>query len=215
MRNAGWRVCSHERKGWGSSVSLDDDLVAQWRETFFDVVKSTKFAPGLRQAAIGGELARWTESLTGAVVRVCESHGWVAAAKAHEIDLLPVARFEYLGIDVMAFRNGTVSWPFPVAAIELENSRNDDHIAYSLWKVLNLRTELRLVFCYRPSPEAGPELVRHLNESVIGSLSVKDRTGLGGDTAIVVGYRNNAETFPFGFFKWWRLNANIGRFELL
>ena len=25
--------------------------------------------------------------------------------------------------------------------------------------------------------------------------------------------RNQAETFPYGFFKWWRLNTNIGRFE--
>ena len=114
----------------------------------------------------------------------------------------------------MAFMEGRDRWPFPVAAIELENSRNDDRIAYSLWKVLNLRVKLRAVFCYRPSPAQGPELVRQLGEGVIGSLTIEQRLKIDGDSLVIVGYRNKAETFPYGFFKWWELDYNTGKFEL-
>lgn len=42
--------------------------------------------------------------------------------------------------------------------MELENSRDSERIAYSLWKVLCVRAELRIVFCYRslpPGPGSG------------------------------------------------------------
>jgi hypothetical protein len=36
---------------------------------------------------------------------------------------------------------------------------------------------------------------------------------LGGETVVVVGNRGEGETFPWGYFKCWRLDANLGRFE--
>jgi hypothetical protein len=36
---------------------------------------------------------------------------------------------------------------------------------------------------------------------------------LGGETVLVVGNRGEGGTFPWGHFKCWRLDANLGRFE--
>jgi hypothetical protein len=155
----------------------------------------------------------WTRVLTAAVVATCESQGWMVAARRHRLDRMPEAKEEYLGIDAMAFAPGDALWLFPVAAIELENSRRDDRIAYSLWKVLNVRAPLSVVFCYRPSADVGAALVRYLKQTVIQSMSLDRRIGLAGEILVTVGYRNQAETFPYGFFKWWRLNANTGEFE--
>lgn len=178
------------------------------------IVGSTDYAVELKKSSIEGRLKVWTQTLTKAVVDACEASGWSAAAKGNRFARMPQSREEYLGIDVMAFGEGAGAWLFPTAAIELENSRKDDRIAYSLWKVLSVRTKFRAVFCYRATAEEGAALVRFLGRSVVQSLSLTDRIELGGDTVVAVGYRNQAETFPHGFFKWWRLNSNVGEFEL-
>jgi hypothetical protein len=36
---------------------------------------------------------------------------------------------------------------------------------------------------------------------------------LRGQTLLVTGSRGEGESFPWGFFKLWRLDANLGRFE--
>ncbi len=172
------------------------------------------YASDLKGASLEGRLGDWTKLLTKAAVLACEATGWATAAKGHRLARMPEDGEEFLGIDVMAFKKTQGPWLFPVAALELENSRKDDRIAYSLWKVLNVRAKLRAVLCYRPSAEEGAGLVRYLSQSVVQSMAVADRSALTGETLIAVGYRNQAETFPYGFFKWWRLNANVGNFEL-
>jgi len=96
---------------------------------------------------------------------------------------------------------------------ELENSRDDNRVAYSLWKVFCIRATLRVVFCYRRDAEEGAELVRHLNEEVVRAMAIAERAALGGETLLVVGSRNEAATFPYGFFKDWTLDANTARFS--
>jgi len=96
---------------------------------------------------------------------------------------------------------------------ELENSRNDNRIAYSLWKVLCVRAELRAVFCYRRSPDQGASLVRYLQDAVVKTIPLAERVALDGETLVVVGSREESELFPYGFFRWWRLDVNTGRFE--
>jgi hypothetical protein len=153
--------------------------------------------------------------MTRVVVTVCQNQNLIAAAKGYAMQSLPEVRSEYLGIDVVGFQRDGQRWSFPIVAIELENSQKDDRIAYSLWKVLCLRIALRMVFCYRPSPEAGPDLIKFLNADVLGSMKVEERFNLEGDTIVVMGYRNKSETFPYGFFRWWKLDKNIGRLEIL
>jgi len=53
----------------------------------------------------------------------------------------------------------------------------------------------------------------HLRVEVVEAMSLRGRLNLEGRTFVVVGSGNEAETFPFGFFKWWELNSHTGRFE--
>ena len=81
---------------------------------------------------------------------------------------------------------------------------------------LDLRqaAELRALFCYRKIADDGPALIGRLREDVIDALSLTQRQNLTGDTLVVVGSRAEAAAFPYGYFKWWRLEKNTGRFDL-
>jgi hypothetical protein len=171
----------------------------------------------LKEAALGGRLGDWTRQLTAVVVQSCQRLGWCSAAKGFSLDLLPQAGQEYLGIDVMAFESPPAAegrrWAFPLAAFELENSRDDDRVAYSLWKVLCLRCPLRVVFAYRDDWGQARELIHRLADEVVGAAPLNQRGELRGQTLVVTGSRGEGETFPWGYFKLWELNANLGRFE--
>jgi hypothetical protein len=187
-------------------------MFESWREAFLAAVQEPSVGNPLKEAALAGDLKTWTTRLTTTVVRSCETLGWHAAGKGHQLDLLPQAGQEYLGIDVMAFDTDTGRWRFPRAAFELENSTADGRVAYSLWKVLCVRVELRVVFAYRTDWERSRALVTALGTDVIDSLRPEQRVALDGETVIVVGNRGEGETFPWGYFKFWLLDANIGRF---
>lgn len=192
---------------------MPDTPAQRFRERFFSVVQQDVFATSLKQASQGANLSTWTGALTGAVVATCEAVGWKASAKGHKAELLPIHRSEYLGLDVMAFPQGERRWRFPIAVMELENSSQEDQIAYSLWKVLSVSAEWRAVFCYRGRSEQIPALVRHLREEVIEAMGLPGRLGLAGQTTLIVGTRSEAETFPYGYFGWWDLDTNTGKFE--
>jgi hypothetical protein len=188
-------------------------LARHWYEKFMETVQSHDSSGLLKEAAVRARLGPWTAALTSVVCATCESMGWKAAAKGNRSHLLPVSGEEYLDLDVVAFQPaGDHRWRFPVAAIELENSRADDRVAYSLWKVLCTRADLRVVFCYRKDSVESTGLVRHLSEQVTAAMGIRERTQIGGETMLVVGSRNESATFPYGFFKEWQLDTNLGRF---
>ena len=188
-------------------------LARQWMDEFWPVVSARDRADRLREAALGNRLEAWTAAATEAVVATCRVLGWDAVAKGSPSVVHPEAREEFLGIDVTAFaRVADCPWPFPIAAFELENSRRDDRVGYSLWKVLSLRAPLRMVFAYRPAADEGAALVEDVASRVVGSLSLGDRTSLNGETAIVIGNRSAGEVFPYDYFRMWILNTNTGRF---
>lgn len=98
-------------------------------------LQSHEASAALRNASLQRQLGPWTSALTGVVVATCESTGWKGAAKGHRSSLLPVPRQEYLALDAVAFEPaGDRRWRFPVAVFKLENSRDDNGVAYSLWK---------------------------------------------------------------------------------
>lgn len=190
------------------------NFLQHWTQIFFRTVQTYEVATALKTAALAGNLKTWTEYLTTAVVTSCSELGWRPAAKGHLGEVLPVARNEYLALDVMAFPSvDTARWLFPIAVFELENGTTDDRVAYSLWKVLCVRVPLRVVFAYRRDAEEGTVLVHRLSETVICSLPISERMALSGDTALIIGTHGEAETFPYGYFKVWLLNTNTGRFE--
>lgn len=190
-------------------------LATTWQERFFEAIQRRETADALREASLRADMKAWTTALTAAVVEASKAMGWAATAKGHRLDLLPVARSEYLSLDAVAFADGAGRWRFPTAVMELENNAQEDRIAYSLWKVLCVRAELRAVFCYRRDADEAAPLVRRLRDEVIAGMGLEHLGGLHGETLVVVGSRGEAATFPYGFFKWWRLDANTAQFGLL
>ena len=187
-------------------------LTDRWRHQLFRILEMTDSGTPLKEAALAGKLGDWTRHLTGSVVAACGVMGWRAAAKGHLGDVLPVARNEYLSLDVIAFPESGARWPFPVAVFELENGR-DDAVGYSLWKVLCVRTALRVVFAYRRDVEEGAVLVGRLTDSLIGGFTITERLAITGETSLIIGNRGGADTFPYGYFKAWTLDTNTGRFD--
>lgn len=195
---------------------MSDSPWTSWRNAFSVVIESTPLGENLKQAALDGILGQWTIDLTAAVVKACEANGWEAAARRNSSDRLPVGRGEYLSLDVVALprsEQNAPTWPFPLAVFELENSKHEAKVAYSLWKVLCVRAPLRVVFAYGRDWPQSRDLVDTLQTAVIGPLSPAERESIGGETIVVVGNRGEGETFPWGYFKAWRLDANLGRFE--
>jgi hypothetical protein len=189
-------------------------LATKWASRFYATLGDDRpTADALRDASLNSDLARWTSTLTGVVVRSFEQLGWAAAGKGHRCSVLPVQRNEYLSQDVMAFPQTGTGWRFPAAVCELENAVDAALVAYSLWKVLCVRCGLRVVFCYRPDPSEGPAFVSTLGSSVVDAMPIAERAALDGETLVVVGSRSESSTFPYGFFQAWKLNSNTVRFE--
>ena len=192
-----------------------DGPFGTWRDAFLNVVQDPATAAPLKGASLTEDLKSWTACLTSAVVGSCRQIGWPAAARGHRLAELPQAGQEYLSIDVMALPEATGSsrWRLPIAVFELENHRTDDRVAYSLWKVLCVRAPLRVVFAFRRDWGASRQTVDAVCRDVVGSLSPVERAELTGETVLVIGNRGEGETFPWGYFKFWLLDPNLGRFE--
>jgi hypothetical protein len=193
---------------------MPENLSGLWYAKFMDTVRQHPASAALQEAAQRAQLTEWTRALTTIVVGSCEAMAWKGVAKGHKSTILPVPRQEFLGLDVVAFEPaGERRWRFPVAVFELENSTSDDRVAYSLWKVLCVRSQLRVVFCYRQDSGDGSKLVRHLAAEVARAMEIPERTAVTGETLVVVGSRDETKTFPYGFFKDWLFDANVGRFS--
>jgi hypothetical protein len=191
-----------------------DSISQLWFAAFMETVKAHEASTTLRETMQTGVLGHWTQALTSVVVSTFAELGWRGAARGHRSNLLPVPRSEYLALDVVAFDvAGKRRWRYPVAVFELENSTTDDLVAYSLWKVLCVRANLRVVFCYRKDASEGAQLVRHLANEIVQSMEISARSGLGGETLVIVGSRTESATFPYGFFKDWTLDGNTARFR--
>ena len=50
-------------------------------------------------------------------------------------------------------------------------------------------------------------------EEWLKRLAPEQRAALDGQTVLAVGNRGEGETFPWGYFKFWMLDSNLGRFE--
>jgi hypothetical protein len=188
----------------------------EWYYTLRKVICQDDFAEPLREAALAHHLGQWTSLLTHAVVETCRSYSWVASAKEHETEVLPVPRQEYLGLDVIAFDKespgSTSKWRLPIAVFELENREDEDFIAYSLWKVMAIRCSLRGVFCYQRQPGKVSALTASLVQ-VVDALEISH--GEESPLLLVVGTRSKAGMFPDGFFQPYYWDKEWCRFRSL
>ena len=195
-------------------------LGTQWHRAFLRHAQDREVVEPLREAALVEDMAAWTTLLTSVVVRSCEELGWPVAAKGHPLALLPQRGQEYLGIDVMAFDDSAKDahslkrWLAPLAVFELENSGRDDRVAYSLWKVLSVRAALHVVIAYRRSWEVAAALPNRLAADVLPGVRLSDEL-YGDEIVVVMGSRSDGESFPWGYFKFWRLDHGVRRFTKL
>lgn len=166
-----------------------------------EMIQQREAGQALQQAALSGELNQWTQALTQAIVQTCQIMGWQASAKGHPLDLLPVNTNEFLAMDVMAFASNAQRWHLPLAVIELENQPK--RVAYSLWKVLCVRSQLRIVFGYSQTATERIAVIQDLKNGVVRAIEPSQRIQIEGDTLVAVGSRDEAERFPYGYFKWW------------
>jgi hypothetical protein len=195
-------------------------VVATWRDSFLRQLESGEVAEPLREAAMAERLTDWTTLLTTVVVRSCDELGWPVAAKGHPLTLLPQPGQEYLGMDVLAFSDVAdagcrlLRWPAPFAVFELENSPRDDRVAYSLWKVVSVCAKLHVVMAYRRTWEQAIALPNRVAADVLPGLRHSGESRLD-EVVFVMGSRSDSETFPWGYFKFWRLDHGVGRFAKL
>jgi hypothetical protein len=54
--------------------------------------------------------------------------------------------------------------------------------------------------------------VQAIGTEVISSLPIEQQANLTGETVVVIGNRGEGETFPHGYFKYWLLDKNVGKF---
>jgi hypothetical protein len=187
-----------------------ETLGKRWQDTFYTVIRQDERSPILKQASLEGHLRIWTKELTGIVIKTCTEMGWQSAAKNYKGIVLPIMRNEYLALDVMAFPPKESKWKFPVAVFELENSSHDDIIEYALWKIVCVRANLRVLFCYRKTPDEGAQLIATLNREVMNAMKPEEKVNVEGETIICIGNRHHAGTFPYDYFRWWHLDQNVG-----
>ena len=185
----------------------------QWQSAFMATVQQQRYAQPLKQAACREALSDWTIHLTTAVVAACSEIGWRASAKNCPIPAIPVKTKEFLSLDVTAFEPSDKQWPLPIAIMELENQGS--RIPYSLWKVLCVRAQLRVVFGYSRTTEERASIIKTLQSTVLPDLGLTQLIGIEGETLVVIGSRDQAEQFPYGYFKWWQLDNRAGSFSIL
>jgi len=152
-----------------------ESLSSFWRSTFYSILRSDPNSAILKQASLDEDLETWTKELTVIVIKTCTQMGWQCAAKNNKSSALPIRRNEYLSIDVMAFPEKESRWKFPVAVFELENQQKDEFIEYAFWKTICVRADLRVLFCYRKTPDEGARLVTKLNREVLDALQPEDK----------------------------------------
>lgn len=164
-------------------------------------------AENLKGAADGRVLRPWTELLTSAVARSCMHVGWDVAAKGVTRSPLPFPRYECLGLDVVAFTQGT-GWRPVIAAFELENAKAFNTVAYALWKAASVQSNVAGLFCFRKEPNEIGSLVTRLADEVMRPLPKPP-----GELLLVVGTRSSAQIFPDGYFRVFTYDAASNRFR--
>lgn len=205
-------ACWPARKGWGFEM---EGIGQQFRDVFHRKLGEVEAGLQLKEAALARDMAGWTMALTNLLSDCCNELAWSVGAKWNSCALLPEQRKEYFTLDVVAFEQGRRGWQFPVATMELENMASKRKVAYCMWKLLAVNSGFRCLFCYRERADQRNELLDYLRTEVIEALRVDERERIQGATYLCVGTRDDAPYFPNGFFRWWSLNLNTNRFEVL
>jgi hypothetical protein len=119
---------------------------------------------------------------------------------------------EYLNIDGLYFDNneyddfvpeGHDPRVLPSAAVELENSYSQDKIAYCLWKLMCIKTPIRILICYQNKAENIVSLKDHLENVMLkGNLTKENKA----DVIVIMGDESISDEKPwkdyYSVFEW-------------
>ena len=111
---------------------------------------------------------------------------------------------EYLNIDAFfidkaeyALKHKWDPFVLPRAVVELENEGDPDIISSCLWKILCVRSPIRVLICYQPDADGVQTLSKHL-EDVIWQGSLM--RGEDGDLLVIIG--NQTVKAELGDWEW-------------
>jgi len=156
-----------------------------WLDIFFQSLK--KFE---EESNIDGD-AEWTALMMKVMNDMGSKMNYRVVSRHSESKL---DSGEYLGIDVMFLDKTKYSptremgvWdPFilPSAVVEHENDYSHEKIAYDLWKIACIRTELKVLICYQAGWEQVDSLRKGLENIIISNgLMSKDN----GELLVIIG----------------------------
>lgn len=187
----------------------------QFRTVFHQHLDKMGPNSDLKRAALNRDMNGWTMALTNLIAECCRDIGWSCAARWNPDPVLPQVQKEFFTLDLCAFPSTRSGWQFPIATMELENMASKKKIAYCMWKLLTVTSKLRCLFCYRERGDQRDALIQYLRDELLAALLPEERERISGETLLCIGTREDAEYFPFGFFRWWSLNLNTNRFEVI
>ncbi len=120
---------------------------------------------------------------------------------------------EYLNIDAFYFDNSEYDLPvgigdeedpfvLPTAVVELENSLETNKIKYCAWKLLCVRSQIRVLVCYQKGVDNVTSLVKHL-ENVIWQKGLMKHDA--GDLLVIIGNDKKSDSGwedYYSIFEW-------------
>jgi len=153
-----------------------------WLESFF------KHLNEINDKELDDKLTfgRWTKIVAQAMDKIGEDLYCGVAGRKSEASQQEESE-EYLGIDFMFFNKKDFDEDksvLPCAVVEHENNPSKEKIEYCLWKILCVRSALRVLICYQSNANQIEALMRDLEYAIReGSLMKGDD----GDLLVIIG----------------------------
>ena len=142
--------------------------------------------PTTRAAGNPETTRAWTEHITKTVSAVIADMGYFVASKWSKDGF---NRSEYMNLDAIGMEHGTqpyqirkkrVEFPMPSITVEIESDPNKN--LYDYWKLLCVRSRLRVLFIHLRC-----EADRHVALNVLGQLRQQHHAVVEGDDLLFVG----------------------------
>jgi hypothetical protein len=138
----------------------------------------------------GSTRASWTQEMGHIMDKVGKELGCAVVRRRPDV-LDKNESGEYLNIDFMFFNIKDYDEGkriLPKVAVEHENNRNKKKIEYCLWKILCIRSPIRVLICYQSNADKVTKLRQHLEDVIWqGSLmkgSIEDLFVIIGDESV-------------------------------
>lgn len=178
-----------------------------WINCFIEVIENatteTQLSDGKYTEFMGGVLDQVGEKLNCYVVRKRSEESGDESGEFLTIDAMFIDNVEYEH-GVKGKRDEDV-FALPRAVVELENSPKFEKVAYCLWKLLCIRSPIRVLACYQKGERYISDLVKYLQDAIWERGLMKDDSG---DLLVIIGNESAPEDYKweeyFSVYEWRR-----------